>query len=401
MADPFATDTPSRRIAQNEVLRKFYGELPPEELTQAPVSSAEMIAGATGQALGRIPFLPEPNVGPADINTLLGAGRSGDKAILANVIDDAISRGEITWRELSPEARSVYFKLDRVATPLPVNPEASTSAVRTLSTVGVPHALRPPYPEDHAPIDVHRPARAHALPISASYDALKELSPDEEYIVRTAKGHQQLKHKTRLDTANRVAELVPDFSQGAGTKYKKELADHQIAIGRHAANAREWLTGVSNLPIFKTIGAVGREVAKRPITTVASALGLLPDPSELIALAAMAPYYGLHELGGRKDFIDQLDMVAPEHTAGQRPIFDAHQLSPMQQRDIREFVLNSTSPLSAARLLLIDRKYITPEALDMILMDKGRPSDKPKATTATTERKSEVEPSSKFLIDKF
>lgn len=375
MADPFATDTPSRRIAQNEVLRKFYGELPPEELTQAPVSSAEMIAGATGQALGRIPFLPEPNVGPADINTLLGAGRSGDKAILANVIDDAISRGEITWRELSPEARSVYFKLDRIATPLPVNPEASTSAVRSLSTVGVPHALRPPYPEGHAPIDVHRPARAHALPISASYDALKELSPDEEYIVRTVKGHQQLKHKTRLGTAE---------------KY-----------GRHVANAREWLTDVSNLPIFKTIGAVGREVAKRPIQVAASALGILPDPSELIALAAMAPYYGLHELGGRKDFIDQLDMVAPEHTAGQRPIFDAHQLSPMQQRDIREFVLNSTSPLSAARLLLIDRKYITPEALDMILMDKGRPSDKPKAMTATTERKSEVEPSSKFLIDKF
>ena len=142
--------------------------------------------------------------------------------------------------------------------------------------------------------------------------------------------------------------------------------------------ASEALDEIASLP--ERMKGLARGAAKHAVAhpgQAAKAVGrgalaagsLIPDPTDLVALAASAPYHGLHELGARKDFAAQLDMIAPEHSAGERPVFEADQLSGRQKMDIREFVLNSPHPESAARLLVHDRKYITPEALDEIIQE--------------------------------
>ena len=98
-------------------------------------------------------------------------------------------------------------------------------------------------------------------------------------------------------------------------------------------------------------------------------MSAVPDPTDLIMLAASAPVLGLQELGARKDFGAQLDRVAPRFNAAEREPFTLDQLNNRMKQDVREFVLNSPQPLSAAKELLEMRRYITPEALDAIISE--------------------------------
>jgi len=154
-----------------------------------------------------------------------------------------------------------------------------------------------------------------------------------------------------------VGELLPE--EVHRTKYG--LPERMKGLARGAAS-----TAIEGAKHAVTHPGQALKAAGRGALAAGS---LLPDPTDLVALAASAPYLGAHELGARKDFAAQLDKIAPEHSAGERPIWEADQLSGRTKADIREFVLNSPHPESAARLLIHDRKYITPEALDEIIQE--------------------------------
>ena len=100
-----------------------------------------------------------------------------------------------------------------------------------------------------------------------------------------------------------------------------------------------------------------------------AAMSLIPDPTDIVMLSASAPVLGLQELGAREDFGRQLELIAPRYNAAEREPFTLDQLSSTQKQDVREFVLNSPQPLSAAKELLEMRRYITPEALDAIIAE--------------------------------
>jgi len=111
------------------------------------------------------------------------------------------------------------------------------------------------------------------------------------------------------------------------------------------------------------------QVAKMAGRGALASMSLVPDPTDLVMLAASAPVLGMQELGASRDFGAQLERVAPRYNAADREPFTLDMLSGSQKQDVREFVLNSPQPLSAAKELLEMRRYITPEALDAIIAE--------------------------------
>jgi hypothetical protein len=180
----------------------------------------------------------------------------------------------------------------------------------------------------------------------------RKLRPEGRYAVA------RLKAEGAIDPATRkLAEKIQDEALNEIAKYSLPERMRDMAQGAASKATEGAKRAVANPG--QALKTAGRGAL--------AAGSLLPDPTDLVALAASAPYLGAHELGARGDFAAQLDQIAPEHSAGERPVFEADQLSGRQKADIREFVLNSPHPMSAARLLVHDRKYITPEALDEII----------------------------------
>lgn len=111
------------------------------------------------------------------------------------------------------------------------------------------------------------------------------------------------------------------------------------------------------------------QVAKMAGRGALATMSAVPDPTDFIMLAAAAPVLGLQELGAREDFGRQLELIAPRYNAAEREPFTLDQLSNTQKQDVREFVLNSPQPLSAAKELLEMRRFITDEALAEIIAE--------------------------------
>ena len=198
----------------------------------------------------------------------------------------------------------------------------------------------------------------------------RALTPEDRYVVGRLKAMEATDDAARAaattiadeafdEIDDRVAQSLLTRAQGSIPEGARGIASQMKGLARGAASR--------GLEAAKFGVRHPGQVLKGAGRGALAAGSLMPDPTDLAMIAASAPYLGLHELGARKDFAAQLDMIAPEHSAGERPAFEADQLSERQKADIREFVFNAPHPTSAARLLIHDRKYITPAALDEII----------------------------------
>ena len=173
------------------------------------------------------------------------------------------------------------------------------------------------------------------------------------------------------------AKMSQNFTEGLGAGL--DPADRYIVARLKALegnkDAAKLAKGLGE-QIFSGVKAGVADMAANPVRTaktvgksLAAAFSLVPDLSDILLLTAGVPLMGAKELGSREDFGRQLELIAPQRGAEERQPFSAEQLSGSQRTQIRDYVLNASSPKAAAKELVETRNFITAEALDEIIAE--------------------------------
>jgi len=284
------------------------GRMAREAATREGLEQAEQLkrARAYGDAPGKV---------EQEARRLAGKGAggrapAGSFGFIRNELDDMISKGELTLDDLTDKQRAYFDDF-------------------SLKT-----------------------ARAQGL------------NKADQYLVATLKG--KLADDARaLQVADELVDQIDDrAAQSLGTR----LGIPSAPTSQQLREGAEGLFRGMRTAAARAAANPG-QVAKMAGRGALATMSAVPDPTDFIMLAAAAPVLGLQELGASKDFGAQLERVAPRFNAAEREPFTLDQLNNRMKQDVREFVLNSPQPLSAAKELLEMRRYITPEALDAIIAE--------------------------------
>jgi hypothetical protein len=217
--------------------------------------------------------------------------------------------------------------------------------------------------DDISPDDLSPELRRYYDNFDAKTLRQLDLDAADKYLVARLK--QNAGSREAAAAAEFFGEAVDDkAAQSLGTKLRIPSAP----TGQQLREGAEGVFRGARTAAARAAANPG-QVAKMAGRGALATMSAVPDPTDFIMLAAAAPVLGLQELGAREDFGRQLELIAPRYNAAEREPFTLDQLSSTQKQDVREFVLNSPQPLSAAKELLEMRRFITDEALAEIIAE--------------------------------